>query len=131
MFPERTRAHLEQQSEANLPDTCEVLARKKVRQPGGIVTEVYTEVAWDIPCALTPASRDVANEAVVGAQVVETSRWQLRVPRGTSVPVDGRIRVRVLESGETILLAVEKVLAPRTEESARFILGTAIKEGTP
>lgn len=126
MFPARTRALLESQSEANLPDSCDILERKTVRAPGGVVTETFVEVAWDVPCHLAPASTAVAGESVIGAQVVETSRWQVRVPRGTSVPLDSRIRVRVLETGETVLLTVSKVLAPRSEESARFVLGVTI-----
>lgn len=129
LFPARTRAQLARQNEANLPDLCDILNKVPTRKPGGVTVFTYPVLQGGVRCHVSPASRSAAGqEDVVGSQVADVGRWQVRLPKGVSVPLDGRLLATVVETGDTLLLNVLGVLGPRSEEATRVVLGEVVTD---
>lgn len=115
------------QNVVNLPDVCDILNKVNARQPGGEYVVTYPTLHGGVACHLSPGSK--VQEGVVGAQVANIGQWQVRLPKGVSVPLDGRLLVTVAGTGESLLLAVLGVLGPRSEESTRIVLGEVVTDG--
>jgi len=62
----------------------------------------------------------------VGSQVSDVGRWQVRIPMGIPVPLDGRLTVTILDPPGTLLLGVLGVLGPRSEEVTRIVVGEVV-----
>lgn len=98
-------------SSAFLTDTCSISRYVETNTADGI-TASWSDIALDVPCAVTPLGTGGGEQLEAGAQIAAVNRWTVSLPALTDVTV----RDRLATGGRTF--EVERVDA-RTFEVRR------------